>query len=415
MRAHAAALALLLAIAATSGRAEGTRTTASGERYEVSTSGPQSEADEWARMLDAAWPQYAAFFGAEPKLRRGERLRVAMYEDDATWRAAIVAGGGTPPSAGGYYCPDARVAYVKRQPSAWYTRTLLLHEAAHQYHYHARSNHGRPSGSWYVEGVAEHLGSHTWDGATLTLGVLPLVSLEDRAGKALSAAHADGFTLTGLVEADTASRPEAMLLVRFLHAAYRERFDRLARRLDRGTEIDGKGFAKAVGKPDVLLGEWRSWLAAHQEPLVSVFVAWDARGPALLHGDGKVVSICRTRGPARRVAARVSALGERQLRAGVLLSFESPRRYVMAVVDERGETPRLQVDRMHDGRWTRLAQESLPGGGPWPVRAERGPVGVTVTVGDATFGPYDVPDGPLGFALDACRAAFDEIAIDRAP
>jgi hypothetical protein len=409
----AAALALATLVSEAGAREPGEeRVISTAEHYEVSTSGPQAEADEWARMLEAAWPQYAEFFGTAAKLRRGERLRVAMYEDDATWRAAILAGGGTPPQAGGYYCPGARVAYIKRQPSPWYTRTLLLHEAAHQYHYFARSGHGKPGGNWYVEGVAEHLGSHSWDGETLHLGVLPLLSLENRAGAALTAVSAPEFSLDDLIEAPAASRPEAMLLVRFLQSTRRKKFDALARRLDRGTVVQGKGFTRAVGKSEKLLEEWREWLAAHQEPLVPVFVDWDTRGPALLHGAGTVVSICRSRDAAASVEARVSALDDRALRAGLLISFESPQRYVIAVVDQRGGRPVFHVDPQHDGKWTRLAQENLgEGDAPWTLTAVRAESGVSVTVGDRDVGRFDVPSGSMGFAFENCRAAFTDVEI----
>ena len=53
---------------------------ATTEHYHLVTSGPQEECDEWARMLEAAWPQYAAFFGAAPALAKDERLEVRFVE-----------------------------------------------------------------------------------------------------------------------------------------------------------------------------------------------------------------------------------------------------------------------------------------------------------------------------------------------
>ena len=413
-----AVLGLVLLSAAPGAAAE--RATATSEHYVVSTDGGQAEADDWARMLEAAWPQYAAWFGETPRLARGERLAVEVYDDDRPWRAAITARGGSAPSSGGYYCPIAKVAYLKRQPSAWYTRTLVLHEAAHQFHYLACTGNDTPAGSWYVEGVAEHLSSHTWDGETLRLGVTPLVSLEDRAGKALDAVARDGFSVLALVEAESAPRPESMFLVRYLAEEHGKRFTPLARKLDRGTALDGKAFRRAFGREEAFLDAWRSWLADRQEPFVSVFVEWDARGPDLLHGTAGVVSLCRTRQAADGIAATVRARGERPLRAGVLLAFTAPQDYVIGVVNERGSGAVLQVDRLSGGRWQRLGETDLgpkaPGG--WRVEGRRGEDGVAVTAtrageeGEAgRLGPLDLPATPMGLAFDACDAAFSGLRV----
>ncbi len=381
--------------------------------YELATDGPAPEAAEWGRMLEAAWPQFAAFFGAEPKLRAGERLRVAFFETDAPWRAAIVAGGGQAPDSGGYYCPVARVAYVKRQPSPWYTRTLLLHEAAHQFHWLSRTSNAAPAGNWYVEGIAEHLGSHTWDGTTLRLGVVPLVSLEDRAGAAREALDAPGFSLDTLLSAAEASRPEAMYLVRYLATEQRRAFDTVARKLDRGAAVDAREFARAVGRPERFVAAWRAFTAAQQETFDVGFVDWDARGPALLRGRGSVVSVCRTALPARRVAARITRVGDGRLRAGVLVDWRSAEEYTLALVTDDGTSARLEVDRRAAGAWTRL--RSLPlerADGPWDVVAVRGDGSVAVLVAGRTITEVPAEGGALGLALDACEADFAEIVVE---
>ncbi len=387
--------------------------------YDFSSAGERGEAEDLSRMLEAAWPHYSTFFGAEPTLRGEARLHVALFEDDATWRAAIVAGGGSAPDSGGYYCPAARTAYLKRQPSAWYTRTLLLHEAAHQFHYLACTGNDTPTGNWYVEGVAEHLGSHTWDGETLHVGVTPLLSLEDRSGKALTEVAAADFSLAELIDAPSASRPVAMFLVRYLAETQAKKFGALRKKLDRGTGFDAKQFARAVGKPERFLPAWREWLATVQEPLQSVYLEWDARGPAELHGTAGVVSVCRTREPARSISAHISRRGERRFRAGLLLAITNPRDYVVALVDDSGETSRLFVDRQRDGRWTRLVQADLgvAGNGEWDATATHAGEGVLLTLcgvdGETREFTIDaLPEGSLGLAIDSCSAAFTSLRID---
>ncbi len=422
-------MALSVALVAPLPAYAGDRSVATTEHYEVSTGGSAAEAEEWGRVLETAWPQFGDVFGSSPKLRRGERLRVAVFEDDATWRAAIVAGGGMAPSSGGYYCPVAKTAYLKRQPTRWYTRTLLLHEAAHQFHYLGATGNSPPGADWYIEGIAEHVACHTWDGTSLRLGVVPLLSLEDRAGAALTAVAAADFGLEKLLVARPVRRPEAMHLVRFLRdgagGAFRKRFDGLARKLDRGTSVSWTQMRRTLGDPDEFVAAWRAWLPTVQEPLVSVFVEWEARAADQLRGTGKTISICRTREPARRISARARPMSAGPWRVGVLLHFEGPDRYTVAFLtgDAEGEAA-VRVDRMTAGRWTNLHQgaagvtaEAVRADGV-VVTALRGEDGVAFDVAGKRIGVWDLPGEPgaqsLGLALDHCDADFGSIVIDPA-
>ena len=38
--------------------------------YHLVSTGTQAEAEEWTRVLESAWPQYAEFFGKQVVLRR---------------------------------------------------------------------------------------------------------------------------------------------------------------------------------------------------------------------------------------------------------------------------------------------------------------------------------------------------------
>ncbi len=60
--------------------------------------------------------------------------------------------------------------WVMEQPSAYYRRHLLLHEGTHWFMNRKYSQHGPP---WLMEGTAEWLATHRWDGQTLTLGIIP--------------------------------------------------------------------------------------------------------------------------------------------------------------------------------------------------------------------------------------------------
>lgn len=409
-----ALIALLVALCARPATADD-RAVVETEHYSLSSAGSEEELAEWGAVLEAAWPQYTKFFGAEPELGRGGRLSVAIFEDDAAFRTAIAKGGGTAPSAGGYYCPVARTAYLKRQPSAWYTRNLLLHEAAHQFHYLSRTGNDAPDGDWYVEGIAEHLGSHHWDGTTLFVGVEPMLSLEDRAGAALAAVSKADFSFEALLESEDVSRPEAMYLVRYLSLTEPKKFARYAKGLDRGGVATMKSFKKAFGKPEKVEAAWKAWLATRQSPLIPVFVEWDSRSASSVRGEGSSVVVCRTRGAARSLTTRVVPLDSRRLRAGLLVGFTSADDYTIAVVERKGDGGVLHHERF-EGGWKRLSSHPVPTMGAEPVLAvRRDGAELTVSVDDQEIVRIAAPGEPepFGLVLDACAADFVDLTIER--
>ncbi len=60
--------------------------------------------------------------------------------------------------------------WVVEQPSPYYRRHLLLHEGTHWFMNRKYGNYGPP---WLMEGAAEWLGTHRWDGKKLTMGIIP--------------------------------------------------------------------------------------------------------------------------------------------------------------------------------------------------------------------------------------------------
>jgi hypothetical protein len=284
---------LVLALAFSSGRSTSAADAATSDsaHYHLVSTGPQAEADDWTRMLEAAWPQYAEFFGKAPVLAKGERLDVGFFEAVAPMEDAIRKAGGSPPGGGegGYYDPVSKTAYLFRQPSAWYTRALLLHECGHQFHRQAKGiSAGLPF--WYGEGVVEHLSRHTWDGEHLRLGVVPMLTLENYAAKALASLASGAFDLDKVLDgkADCA-RPEAMHVVRYLcqgdGGKLRAQFRDAAAKLDRGGKFDASAFSHSFGATKKFMPAWHAWTETVQEPWEVLTVDWDARAADALRGS----------------------------------------------------------------------------------------------------------------------------------
>ncbi len=75
-------LALLLALAAAAPPAVVHETA----RYRIEAEATQEQAREMGLVLEAAWPEWAAYFEKEPRLAKGGRLRVVFCATRAVIR-----------------------------------------------------------------------------------------------------------------------------------------------------------------------------------------------------------------------------------------------------------------------------------------------------------------------------------------
>ena len=114
-------------------------TEVSSEHYHLHSESTIAETEEMSRVLEAARPQFEKHFNKSPKLRR-DKLALYFFNTKEAWEAKIRADDLEIPdsTAGGYYFHTNKTAYLFRQPTRYYTRCLLIHEAAHQFHYLAR-------------------------------------------------------------------------------------------------------------------------------------------------------------------------------------------------------------------------------------------------------------------------------------
>jgi len=349
-------------------------------------------AKEQARVLEAAWPQFKAFFGAEPKTK--ERLRVRYFVTREAWVKALMADRAIPPGkAGGYYWPRTKTAYLYKQPTRSYTRTLLLHEAGHQFHYLARTKNSQPGAAWYTEGIAEYLAEHFWDGEELQLAVVQRVTLKDYPKSALQILKRDGLVLD-----DMTPRAVGWALVRYLATQDKRKFAKLRKRLDAGA----KSKLRATKK---LQAKLIAWLETQQEPWAQIFNEWNGVDEKSIRGFAGVVSMCRVKGATKRLEVSLVVPPDGRFKAGLLLEFKSAKHYTIALLDQRGT---LNIQRRHDGRWTILERHQTP---PLPAEkipflATRDAQGVHLTVAGHKFGPWKFEGDVLGLALEDCDVTF---------
>jgi hypothetical protein len=164
-----------------------------------------------------------------------------------------------------------------RQPGYYFTRVLGLHEAIHQFHDLTRHPPSKTMPQWYVEGIAEYLSRHDWDGRCIRLGVRPLVGSESDVP--IPEAMSTPRDLSAILAGETkGTRGEAWAIVRFLDTApaYRDKFTAYRDAFDGGR---GPSFAESISLPSALVAPLTSWLETAVPPLDRIYIDWASVGP----------------------------------------------------------------------------------------------------------------------------------------
>ena len=131
---------------------------------------PSAAVDELPRVVDAAIDQWTEYFRV-PRDKLAE-WRVQAY---LIGKRELFDALGLMPVGHDQFPHGLSMGYevwLHEQPSDYYRRHLLLHEVTHSL---MSTLLGGCGPGWYMEGVAEMLGTHDWDaaGGALKLGVMP--------------------------------------------------------------------------------------------------------------------------------------------------------------------------------------------------------------------------------------------------
>lgn len=288
------------------------------EHYALSLAVDAEEAAQVARMAEAAYDAMAAYFGAEPAVGT---LKAGWYADFAAFQAAVQADGTTAPNSGGYYWPPSQTAYMYTQPTRYYSRVLFLHELVHQFHFLARTeNEGRDS--WYIEGVAEYLSRHDWDGRCLRLGRLPMLTWEDLPAQALSEGTYD-FGGSGDL-----SRPWAWATYKHLQEEEAEAFDAFRAAYD---EDPSASLSSFVDVPAVVAAV-EEGLPTAQEPMRPIFLDWIHITEGVVLGEAPYFSMAVAKAGETFSASHDFPAGY----AGVVAAYEDSSNYSAWLVGPDG-------------------------------------------------------------------------------
>lgn len=307
------------------------------DHYDLYAETSKADAEEMARLLEAAFPAMQDYFEAVPPLAAGQRLSVRFFADYSNWTAALVADGiMVPNEAAGYYSPTNGVAYLYKQGNPYYTHVLLLHEAVHQFHFQSRlKNPNLPF--WLVEGIAEHLGRHDWDKKCVNLGVVPLMSWEDMPDEALSSS----IDFSGIVNGSVnPTRAASWAIYRFLdhgdNGAHRAGFKAYRDAMD--ANQPNPSFSMLVGDPAILAPALNTYLPTAQEPMMPIYIEWHHVGQRAVYADsGPYFSLAVTKAEVKHFETQYDVPAQSPWTLGVVLGYDDNQNYLSLVVDNTGK------------------------------------------------------------------------------
>lgn len=132
---------------------------------------PQSAPiDELPQIFDAAIDQWVAYFRVSPEKVNDWKLQAYLIGKRELFDSLDLM-----PSGHDQFPHGLSMGYeiwLHEQPSDYYRRHLLLHEATHSF---MSTMLGGCGPGWYMEGMAEMLGTHEWNSTKgeLMLGIMP--------------------------------------------------------------------------------------------------------------------------------------------------------------------------------------------------------------------------------------------------
>jgi hypothetical protein len=134
------------------------------------------EIDRLPGVFDQAFPQWCRYFGIDPDKNADWHITGCLMKDKTKFASAGLLPDNLPPFEHGYSIGHRLWLYD--QPTDFYRRELLLHEGTHAFMFTMFESAGPP---WYMEGLAELLGTHRLEEGRLELGCMPR-SREESAG-----------------------------------------------------------------------------------------------------------------------------------------------------------------------------------------------------------------------------------------
>ena len=139
------------------------------DHVELFTDLPESiDLSDLPKVFNQAIPQWCEYFEVDSEAVKDWKIRACVIKDRARFDKAGLIPKLLPEFKHGY--SYGKTVFLFEQPSEYYRRHLLLHEGTHNFMLAFLDGGGPP---WYMEGLAELLGTHRWVDEKLTLNIVP--------------------------------------------------------------------------------------------------------------------------------------------------------------------------------------------------------------------------------------------------
>jgi len=140
-----------------------------GQHITIYTDLPESvDLDDLPLVLDLAIDQWAGYFHIQTEQLSDWALNGYLMKDETRFVSAGLLPPILPKFVNGYQ--RGYEFWMREQPSDYYRRHLMLHEAAHAFMQTMLGGLGPP---WYAEGMAELLATHRWQDRRLSTRYMP--------------------------------------------------------------------------------------------------------------------------------------------------------------------------------------------------------------------------------------------------
>ena len=275
-----------------------------GQRLILFTDLPYDpQIEELPAIFDRAFPIWCEYFSIDPARYPHWQMAGFLMKDGERFRRAGLLPPHLPPFANGFSVNYDLWLYEQETP--YYRRHLLLHEGTHGFMNTILRSCGPP---WYMEGIAEFLGTHQWNNGQLDMGIMPK-SREDvpgwgrvrkiqdlyAEGKALSLGEVLHFSGTAHRHNEAYAWSWAVAALLDFHPRYRERFRSLGRYVE-DRDFTEK-FRKLIGDDwETLSEEWQVFVGNMEYGYDVPRMALDLTPGAPLEPGWNLVRVDATKG-----------------------------------------------------------------------------------------------------------------------
>ena len=259
-----------------------------GKHLRLFTDVPASPAvDELPQVFAAAVPLWAEYFHVPLAKLEHWQVQGFLIQDRAKFAALGLLSERNPDFINGFALGNE--LWLEEQPSDYYRRHLLLHEGTHSFTF---SYLGAAGPGWYMEGMAELLGTHRWENGQLELrsfpakkedvpmwGRIKIIRDAVRSEKALSLGEVLAISNRAALSVDAYAWCWALSTFLDSHPRYGEKFHKLP------AQVNEPDFNEQVRK--LFQEEWSDLEFEWQAFIAAVDYGYDAERMAIVPTSAK--------------------------------------------------------------------------------------------------------------------------------